>query len=102
MDGRPNRSEAAPATSWLARLLSAIVALLRCITIRRREKSLHLCETLSLGDKRVLAIVELEGRRFFIGATSQSITLLDRLEPAQALPPRHEPSPELHLSHGVH
>ena len=69
---------------WCARLLAAAVALLRRVQVQRRDKSLRVCETLSLGDKRFLAIVQLEGRRLLIGATAQSISLLERLDSGAA------------------
>lgn len=102
MHTMPTTPEASAIPSWPARCLSAIAALLRRVTARPREKSLRLCETLPLGDKRFLAIVAVEGRRFLIGATSQSIGLLDRLEPTPPPATRREPPPASQLSRGVH
>lgn len=67
-------------TSWLARCLTSLRALLSTVSVRRKERNLRVCETLPLGEKRFLAIVQIEGRRFLIGATNQSISLLDRLD----------------------
>jgi flagellar biosynthetic protein FliO len=38
-------------------------------------------ETLALGDRRFVSILEAEGERFLIGLTPQGITLLSRLDP---------------------
>ena len=61
-------------------LLAAVRGLLGSVKIRRRERSLQLCETLPLGDRRLLALVQCQGRKYLIGATSQTISMLDCLE----------------------
>ena len=53
---------------------------MRSVKMSSKPRSLRLCETLSLGDRRALIIVQIERRRFLLAATSQSITLLQRLE----------------------
>lgn len=49
------------------------------VNIQRRPRRLKLCETLSLGEKRILALVEYEGQRFLVAATEQNISLLQTL-----------------------
>lgn len=56
----------------------------RSVKISSKPKLLRLCETLPLGDRRALMIVQIERRRFLLAATSQSITLLQRLDEAAA------------------
>ena len=46
----------------------------------RRPRRLRLCESLSLGDRRFVAVLEWEGSRFLLGATASSLTLLSRLD----------------------
>jgi flagellar biogenesis protein FliO len=61
--------------------------LFRAVRIRRRERTLRLCETVSLGDKRFVAVVQFERRRFLLGVTPQTVSLLQGLgeeEPATA------------------
>ena len=60
-------------------LLSRVRALFSSVRIERRTRRLKLCETLSLGDKRLLALVECGNRRFLIAATAQNISLLETL-----------------------
>jgi len=100
MDATETKSWSAAFLSLWMRHFSGLASFLRAFSVRPREKSLRLCETLSLGDKRFLAIVQLEGRRFLIGATPQSIALLDRLESQPER--RRGASSEPQLSHGVH
>ena len=44
-----------------------------------RPKKLSLCETLSLGEKRFVAVVRFEKQQFLVGGTGQSIALLAEL-----------------------
>jgi flagellar biogenesis protein FliO len=43
------------------------------------EKSLKVLETLTMGDKRSISVVEFEGQRYMVGNTSHQITLLATL-----------------------
>jgi flagellar biogenesis protein FliO len=47
--------------------------------LRRPDRQLRLCESLSLGDKRIVAIVQFGRQRYLVGATSASISLLSQL-----------------------
>jgi flagellar biogenesis protein FliO len=98
----PTDSAAPASPSWFARALEMIRAFLPSLGMRRRERALRLCETLPLGEKRFLAVVEFEGRRFLIGATNQSISLIDRLDPTSAQRPKREPLLESSFLNGVH
>jgi len=40
---------------------------------------LRLCETLALGERRFLAVVQFEQQKFLIGTAGNSISLLTRL-----------------------
>jgi flagellar biogenesis protein FliO len=46
---------------------------------RHREKRLRLCESLPLGERRFVAVVEFEKTRFLVGGTATSLVLLSRL-----------------------
>ncbi len=98
------QTDSAPSASpaWLAQRVRTILAFLGSLRIHRRERSLRVCETLPLGDKRFLAVVQFEERRFLIGATNQSISLLDRLDPASTQRQKREPSLETSFLSGVH
>jgi len=49
---------------------------------RRRPRRLRLCESLPLGDRRFVAVVEFDESRFLVGGTAASLVLLARLSPA--------------------
>ena len=53
---------------WVSRLRRRMCA--------RPEKLLRLTETLSLGERRFLAVVEFEQQKFLIGGTASSVCLL--------------------------
>jgi flagellar biogenesis protein FliO len=46
----------------------------------RQPRGLRLCESLSLGERRFVAVVEFESARFLLGGTSGSLVLLTKLE----------------------
>jgi len=47
--------------------------------LRQLPRSLRVAESVSLGEKRLLAIVECDGQRFLVGGGSASVTLVARL-----------------------
>jgi flagellar biogenesis protein FliO len=50
---------------------------------RRRLGRLRLADSLGLGDRRSVGILEVEGRRLLIGSTPQAVTLLAELDSSQ-------------------
>lgn len=60
--------------SWL--WLIGVARSIRTVPAHRR---LRLAETLSLGEKRFVAVVEFEHQQFLIAGTSQTVNLLARL-----------------------
>jgi hypothetical protein len=46
---------------------------------RRAPRRLRLCESLPLGERRFVAVVEFETERFLVGGTPSSMVLLSRL-----------------------
>ena len=51
---------------------------------RRPDRRLRLAETLGLGERRFVAVVEFDEARFLVGGTSASLVLLARLEDRRA------------------
>lgn len=45
----------------------------------RRQRRLKLVETLPLGERRFVAVVNVDGRDFLVGAAPQSVALLTEL-----------------------
>lgn len=64
------------------------------ISLKRRENQLRLCETLSLGDRRFLAVVLVEQQKYLVGGAPNSVALLAKL-PSQAQMVRRDD--EVHL-----
>jgi len=54
----------------------------RCVAPRTNK--LQLVDSLGLGERRSVSVLCLEGRRFLIGSTPQSVTLLAELQPDPA------------------
>jgi uncharacterized protein YjbI with pentapeptide repeats len=59
---------------------------------QRRQRRLRLCESLPLGERRFVAVVQFERSRFLVGGTPGSLVLLARLENAQANSTNNEDS----------
>jgi Flagellar biosynthesis protein, FliO len=53
------------------------VSFWKSVKIGRKTHALHLEETLALGERRMLAIVEWKGEKLLLGVTPQQITLLE-------------------------
>jgi hypothetical protein len=51
--------------------------------VQTATKRLRVAETVSLGEKRFVSIVSIEGREFLIGGGTSGVTLLAQLGPAQ-------------------
>ena len=50
-----------------------------CLLKPKRQRRLRVSETVSLGDKRFLSIVQVDGQDFLIGGATSGVTLLSRL-----------------------
>ena len=46
---------------------------------RNKRKTLAVRETAALGDRRFVSVIQFEGRRFLIGSSPSSVTLLSQL-----------------------
>jgi flagellar biogenesis protein FliO len=63
--------------SKLASLIDRIVSL---VFAHRQERRLRLCEMLSLGEKRFIAVVEYGQEKFLVAGTPQTISLLKKFD----------------------
>ena len=45
----------------------------------RKRKTLSVCETAALGDRRFVSVIQFERQRFLIGSSPSSVTLLSQL-----------------------
>ena len=60
----------------------------------RSERRLRLSETLSLGEKRFLAVVQFQRQEFLVGGTGNSIALLTKLDAPGVTPESRNASQE--------
>jgi Flagellar biosynthesis protein, FliO len=61
---------------------------------RRPMRRLRLCESLALGERRFVAVIEFEQSRFLVGGTSTSLVLLARLHHGDEAVGRMPSAPE--------
>lgn len=71
--------------SRLATIWSRLGRYWRLIRVERAPRRLRVRETLEIGEKRQLLLVDADGRQFLIGAAGNCLTLLAELE-ASTLP----------------
>ena len=76
-----SRWQGIPLLNWMGLRLRTLFAEVK---VQRRNRRLRLCESLSLGEKRIVAVVEFEDQRFLLAATPQNISLLQSLGPVRA------------------
>jgi flagellar biogenesis protein FliO len=57
----------------------------------RKARRLRVCETLSLGDRRFVAVIEFDRQEFLVGGSGNSLELLARLHEGRVIA---EPSPQ--------
>lgn len=75
--GESKRANVGPVAGISSRLVDLIARVLR---LRRPEpRRLRLAETLSLGERRFVALIEVDNARFLVGGTATSLALLTSL-----------------------
>jgi len=77
----------------LAALIAFTPRLVVGLVPARPQRRLRLRETLSLGEKRFVAVVAVERQEFLVGGTGNSISLLACL-PSEPLSAEGKPNPE--------
>jgi flagellar biogenesis protein FliO len=61
-------------------------------TRSRKTRRLRVRESLSLGERRFLAVVEFDSQEFLVGGTGSSLALLARLHDGMILPETPQPA----------
>jgi len=88
-----NRASQGSLRTTVARMFDILVSRIHKGFERRRSaRRLRLSETLSLGEKRFLAVVQFQQQEFLVGGTGTSIALLARLNA-----PKLTPGPQTEL-----
>ncbi len=79
MEGNPTSpGSTGPETAWPA-ALKEVWGWARRALGPRKVRRLRVRETLSLGDKRFLAVIEFDRQEFLVGGSGNSLALLARL-----------------------
>jgi flagellar protein FliO/FliZ len=73
-----------PFTTLARTLMAAVQWSLRRAKSQRAAKTLCVSESISLGEKRFVAVVQVDGERFLIGGSSTSVSVLAKLREAQS------------------
>ncbi len=89
-----SRAITPPGAAWVA--LKNIWQWTRRAVTARKTRRLRVCETLSLGERRFLAVIEFDRQEFLVGGTGNSLELLAQLQggmviPKGSLPPAPHP-----------
>jgi len=71
-------------TLWI-RTWSALQWIMQRARAQHARKNLRVCENVSLGDKRFVAVVQVDEERFLIGGSSSAVSLLARLPEAKGM-----------------
>jgi flagellar biogenesis protein FliO len=67
-----------PEAAWVAALKNMWQWARRAVKVRKVRR-LRVCETLSLGERRFLAVIEFDRQEFLVGGSGNSLELLARL-----------------------
>ena len=83
----PGRVAISSETDWgsavqtlLMQIWSALQWIVQRVKVQQARKNLRVCETVSLGEKRFVAVIQVDEERFLIGGSSGSVSLLTRLQ----------------------
>ena len=79
-DSRATPGTADPGQILLTRIWNALHWMMRRVTVKQARKNLKVCENVSLGEKRFVAVIQVDEERFLIGGSSNSVSLLTRLQ----------------------
>jgi flagellar biogenesis protein FliO len=71
------RAGTSNAASVWAQLWAALKTICSKVHVKKKTRALHLQETLGLGDRRFIAVVDWDGKELLVGVTPQSIALLE-------------------------
>jgi flagellar biogenesis protein FliO len=87
-----NGETSTPETPWMTNLKALWQRTWR-VAKTRKTRRLRVCETLSLGERRFVAVIEFDRQEFLVGGTGNSLELLARLQGDSVITPPAEPRP---------
>jgi flagellar biogenesis protein FliO len=90
LGAQTGRSQGPVLASLGRQLVVHVTRLLEWLQKTRRaqldSKRLRLCESISLGEKRAIFLVQVDGRRFLLGGAPASISMLAQLDGGPSFP----------------
>ena len=63
----------------MGKIVRGITWVLKNVKVQPARKTLRVCETVSLGERRFVAVVQVDEERYLIGGGTGSVSLLSRL-----------------------
>jgi Flagellar biosynthesis protein, FliO len=78
-DEMPARKDPGSA-NYLLGILRTLWTRLRQVRVRQIKKRLRVCETVPLGEKRFIAVIQVDDKQFLLGGSSNSVSLLAQLD----------------------
>ncbi len=84
-----SQATSSPGAAWAVALKNSW-QWVRSAVKPRQVRRLRVCETLSLGERRFLAVIEFNRQEFLVGGSGNSLALLARLHDGKVIT---EPSP---------
>ena len=78
--GTNRRSLATPARDVMVRWWRWVWSQVNGLAARQRTRRLRVSETISLGEKRFVSILEVDGEQLLIGGSAENLVLLAKLE----------------------
>ncbi len=70
----------------IRKLSSGVVWAAKNIRVQPTRKSLRVCESVSMGERRFVAVIQVDNQRFLIGGGTGSVSLLSRLPESSKAP----------------
>ena len=83
---------------FLLKVLSEMWARVPQVRVRQNRRRLTVCESVPLGDKRFVAVIQIDDKQFLVGGASNSVSLLAQLDkPAEFSSVLHSRIAEVNL-----
>jgi flagellar biogenesis protein FliO len=70
----------------IRKLSSGVVWAVKNVRVQPARKTLRVCESVSMGERRFVAVIQVDNQRFLIGGGTGSVSLLSRLAESSNAP----------------
>lgn len=83
----PRATADAPITEAHSRIADGVLKILKKlwaqaakVHVRQNKRRLRVCETIQLGEKRIVAVIQVDDKQFLVGGAPNSVSLLAQLD----------------------